>query len=221
MIPPALNYNYWENARGTYTFTKGGLQTYMAFYTKTKMPFPSPVQNISPVLSLSLSSRRLDLWPDPARNPRSPGMGLRNPAGSPRLARSEIRLDLLPGYPCSLDLARCCRRPKIWPSRTQIRPRIDQPSWTQIWPTVHSQTQIRLETHPCRCHSFTSSSPAGSTGRASTRLVEVVVGRCVGFSIVSGFNRNEKGIFVLCILIYLFFTIFALNWGGATYKSPR
>jgi hypothetical protein len=50
----------------------------------------------------------------------------------------------------------------------------------------------------------------GSTSRASTELVRVVVGRCVGFPKVSGFNRpgtgeekgsgtetvEEKGIFV-------------------------
>jgi hypothetical protein len=61
---------FWvkENIRGAYTFTKRGLQTDMAFYTKTKMPFPSPVQNISPALSplagrspsLSLSGRISD-----------------------------------------------------------------------------------------------------------------------------------------------------------------
>jgi len=59
---------------------------------------------------------------------------------------------------------------------------------------------------PCPCFVLADRSPfspvnvgsTGSTGRASIELVGVVVGRCVGFSMVSGFNRpateGENGI---------------------------
>jgi hypothetical protein len=43
------------------TFTNEGLQSDMTFYTKTKMTFPSPVQNISSALT-PLTSRPPSLW---------------------------------------------------------------------------------------------------------------------------------------------------------------
>jgi hypothetical protein len=97
-------------------------------------------------------------------------------------------------------------RSRWWP---EIRQRIHHPTRTQIWPTVHSQTQIKPKTHPCGRHSLTSSSLVGSTGRASIGLVGVVVGQCLKFSAVSRFNQNEKlGYFCL---IYLFFDYFYIK----------
>jgi hypothetical protein len=195
------------------------------------MPFPSPVWNISPALSslvghapslqhshslspLSSVSRIFDrirpkthAWPAWVWEIRPNLRYDRNLCS----ARSEIRPDLLSGYPRSPDLAGSHQRPKIWHSRTQIRSRIDR----------HSRTQFRLETHPYCRRSLTSSSPVGSIGRASTGLVEVVDDWCVGFPAVFGFNRNEKGIFVLCIYLFIYLTIFALNWCGASYKAPH
>jgi hypothetical protein len=89
---------YMKNARGTCTFTKRGLQIDMTCYTKTKMPLPSPVQNISPALS-PLTDRSHSL---PSHRPAGYLIGFgRNPSS----AISEIRPHLLSGYPRSLDLA--------------------------------------------------------------------------------------------------------------------
>jgi len=87
-----------KNARGTCTFTKRGLQIDMTCYTKTKMPLPSPVQNISPALS-PLTDRSHSL---PSHRPAGYLIGF---GRNPRSAISEIRPHLLSGYPRSLDLA--------------------------------------------------------------------------------------------------------------------
>jgi hypothetical protein len=78
--------------------------------------------------------------------------------------------------------------------RTQFRPSIECP-----FPNPDSAENPPLSSFPCFV--LAGRSPfwpvnlgsTESTGRASTELVRVVVGRCVGFPTVSGFNRPATG----------------------------
>jgi len=112
------------------------------------------------------------------------------------------------------------RIPKSIQRSSLVEPRYGRESivhsYTQFWPSIerpfpHPDSTDRPFPNPYPaknpplssflCFILTDLSPfspvnlgsTGSTGRASTELVSVVVGRWVGFSIVSGFNRPATG----------------------------